>query len=602
MGKKKVMVILGAVAVAASAAAGIWYFLGNNRHDSNDRVYVERVASVMGNITGAQNRYSGVVQPQETVEVNADPERTVKDVLVETGDMVEVGTPLFNYDTEDLNLELEQAKLELENQDIEINNYKSQIVELEKERTAAAEANKFEYTTQIQTIQTQIKKAEFEKSSKQLEMDKIRKKVENSQVLSKASGIVKSINNGQSSEQEAASAFMTILSTGEYRIKGTANEQNINMIASGSEVIIRSRVDETVTWRGIIDSLDTEEPESSSDDNMMYSEGEDSSLTSSDYSFFVSMEDAEGLMLGQHVLIELDEGQTEQKEGIWLYSGYIVFEDADVEGMEGLENDSEWLEYGTEWPDEGQDDWQTPDLSEDGMEGAALSEDGMDGADVSEDGIQALDALEGDLQAHDGIDRSEVMSYALDDAYGEYGTEEPYEMYGTQMPQEGDVQSAYVWADDGNGRLEKRAVEVGMYDMEQDKYEILSGLTEEDLIAWPMEGLYEGVKTVLDMEEVDYSSGLYNQGGDTEEIWNDPAFDGMGGDGLYEENYDDGMSVDDGYDDGMSVDDGYDDGSYEEEPSGDANAESDTENRKDAIGEKKEPLDLDDFLHAEGIR
>lgn len=572
MGKKKVMVILGAVAVAASAAAGIWYFLGNNRHDSNDRVYVERVASVMGNITGAQNRYSGVVQPQETVEVNADPERTVKDVLVETGDMVEVGTPLFNYDTEDLNLELEQAKLELENQDIEINNYKSQIVELEKERTAAAEANKFEYTTQIQTIQTQIKKAEFEKSSKQLEMDKIRKKVENSQVLSKASGIVKSINNGQSSEQEAASAFMTILSTGEYRIKGTANEQNINMIASGSEVIIRSRVDETVTWRGIIDSLDTEEPESSSDDNMMYSEGEDSSLTSSDYSFFVSMEDAEGLMLGQHVLIELDEGQTEQKEGIWLYSGYIVFEDADGEGMEGLENDSEWLEYGTEWPDEGQDDWQTPDLSE--------------------DGIQALDALEGDLQAHDGIDRSEVMSYALDDAYGEYGTEEPYEMYGTQMPQEGDVQSAYVWADDGNGRLEKRAVEVGMYDMEQDKYEILSGLTEEDLIAWPMEGLYEGVKTVLDMEEVDYSSGLYNQGGDTEEIWNDPAFDGMGGDGLYEENYDDGTSADDG----------YGDGSYEEEPSGDANAESDTENRKDAIGEKKEPLDLDDFLHAEGIR
>ena len=165
-------------------------------------------------------------------------------MLVEVGDAVEEGTPLFNYDTEDLNLELEQAKLEMQNQDIEISNYKSQIQELEKERKDAPEGDKFEYTTQIQTVQTQIKQAEFEKSSKQLEIDKIQKKVDNSQVLSKASGVIKSINDGKSQEEES-SAFMTILSTGEYRIKGTANEQNVNMIASGLDVIIRSRVDES---------------------------------------------------------------------------------------------------------------------------------------------------------------------------------------------------------------------------------------------------------------------------------------------------------------------------------------------------------------------
>ena len=224
MSRKKLGVILCAILAAAAAAYGIWYFLGNSGKDSKDRVYVEKVSVIMGIGAGVQNRYSGVVQPQETVEVNADSERTVSEVLVEVGDEVEEGTPLFNYDTEDLNLELEQAKLELQNQDIEISNYRSQIQELEKERKDAAEGDKFEYTTQIQTVQTQIKQAEFEKSSKQLEIDKIQKKVDNSQVLSKAAGVVKSINDGKSQDEEP-SAFMTILST-EYKYDRSRSGRN----------------------------------------------------------------------------------------------------------------------------------------------------------------------------------------------------------------------------------------------------------------------------------------------------------------------------------------------------------------------------------------
>ena len=65
---------------------------------------------------------------------------------------------------------------------------------------------------------------------------------------------------------------------------------------------------------------------------------------------------------------------------------------------------------------------------------------------------------------------------------------------------------------------------LGAYDADLDEYEILSGLTEDDLIAWPMEGLYEGIITVTDMDEVDYSSGLYNQDGDTEAMWDDSEY------------------------------------------------------------------------------
>lgn len=457
MSKKKFAIIFGAIVIAAVAAAVIWYFFGDGRHDSKDRVYVEKVSVIMGTATGAQNRYSGVVQPQKSVEINADSERTVKEVLVKVGDTVEEGTPLFNYDTDDLNMDLSQAKLELENQDIEISNYKTQISELEKEKKDAAEADKFEYTTQIQSIETQIKQAEFEKSSKQLEMDKIQKKIDSSQVTSTAAGVIKSINDGQSQDTgdtSSSSAFMTILSTGEYRIQGTINEQNVGMISAGEDVIVRSRVDENVTWKGTIDKIETGEPSSSSDSGDMGDSSEDSSTVSSKYPFYVTLENADGLMLGQHVLIELDNGQMEEKEGVWLYSSYIVMEDGETAA--GMEN----LMEGTESTFE--------DLAED------------------------------------------TETYGMEDL--------------TEGTETGTTQNAFVWADNGNGRLEKRAVTLGAYDADLDEYEILSGLTEDDLIAWPMEGLYEGIITVTDMDEVDYSSDLYNQDGDTEAMWDDSEY------------------------------------------------------------------------------
>ena len=38
-------------------------------------------------------------------------------------------------------------------------------------------------------------------------------------------------------------------------------------------------------------------------------------------------------------------------------------------------------------------------------------------------------------------------------------------------------------------------------------------MTEEDYIAWPIDGMEEGMKTVTNAEDVDYSSPLYNQDG-----------------------------------------------------------------------------------------
>ncbi len=53
-----------------------------------------------------------------------------------------------------------------------------------------------------------------------------------------------------------SSAFITILSTGAYRVKGKVNEQNRDSIVPGESVIIRSRVDSSKTWKGTMGSVD----------------------------------------------------------------------------------------------------------------------------------------------------------------------------------------------------------------------------------------------------------------------------------------------------------------------------------------------------------
>lgn len=432
MSKKKVGIIIGVVVVIAAACVGGYFLLsklGTKGGSSEDKVYVESVGDMMKQYTGISNRFNGVVESQETYEVKVDSSRTVKEINVEVGDEVKAGDVLLSYDTSDLSTQIKQAKLELEGMQDEIDNYNSQITALSGERDKAAEADKFEYTTQIQTLQNSIQQSKYNMESKQLEIDKFQKQIDDSSVASKVDGVVKTINEKQVDSNGQTVPFMTVLETGDYRIKGSIDEQNVWSISEGQTVIIRSRVDDT-TWSGSISKIDTESPESNSDSNMYYSSASsaDSTATASKYPFYVQLDSADGLILGQHVYVELDDGQDEPKEGIWLYSYYIVMDDGDP----------------------------------------------------------------------------------------------------------------YVWADNGKGKLEKRTVELGEYDENLDEYQITSGLTEEDYITFPMPGLYEGVTTVTNADEVDYNSPLYTNSMDTE----------MPMDG--DMSIDDGMSVDGD----MSVDDG----------------------------------------------
>ena len=158
-------------------------------------------------------------------------------------------------------------------------------------------------------------------------------------------------------------------------------------------VLIRSRMDETQTWNGTIEKIDWENPVKKDNSSGVYyvgDSGNDEMTNSSKYPFYIALSSKDGLILGQHVYIEPDYGQSNVKTGLWLPEYFL----------------------------------------------------GSTGAD------------------------------------------------------------AFVWAASRKDTLEKRSVTLGEYDAELGEYEILSGLSTQDYIAFPDDTLESGMAVVRQEESV----------------------------------------------------------------------------------------------------
>ncbi len=382
-------VVAGVTAVAVCVTGGILLcrkLIGNSSVDGI--AYVTEVAEL--NTAAAINtdlRFSGVVEPQETKEIKVDLSKKVSEVLVAEGDHVEAGDPLFVYDIESMQLELDQGKVEIERMQNEIASSKQQIEQLETERKNANADDKLSYTTQIQSLETDIAKTEYDIKTKELELEKLENTIDHATINAEISGTVQSLKTVEQLEMEGTDTLMKIMSDGEFRVKCTASEQNMYMIYTDETVTVQSRVDDS-SWTGTITEIGSE-PESNQEEG--YYDGSDESVTASKYPFYITLDSSEGLMLGQHLLISPDMGDVVEKSGIWLYSDYVM---------------------------------------------------------TDEDG------------------------------------------------------TSYVWADNGRERLEKRKVELGQSDEMMGDCEIVSGLDEDDLIAYPSDSYQEGMRTTTNIDEV----------------------------------------------------------------------------------------------------
>lgn len=371
--------MISILVIVIAVVIGVFVSRGSSSSDGLT-AYVDSVSMItgLGSGSGLMNRYSGVVEPQETIQINRNQERKIKELYVKVGDKVEEGTELFAYDTDEISLNLSQAELELERLSASITSLKEQVKLLNSQKASVSTEEKLEYTSQILNTENELKRAEYDVKSKQVEIDQLKSSLENSVVKSTVAGIVKSISENGMDMYGQSEAYITLLSTKDYRIKGKVSEQNVWLLQTEQPVIIRSRVDETQTWNGVITSVDLENTESSNNNTSYYGESGESATT---YPFYIELESAAGLILGQHVYIELDNGQDEVKDGVWLYDYYLVHED----------------------------------------------------------------------------------------------------------------DKAYVWVATDKNKLEKREVQLGEFDEEWMRYEIVDGLTMEDYIAFPDERLIEGM-------------------------------------------------------------------------------------------------------------
>ncbi|MDO4272662.1 MAG: efflux RND transporter periplasmic adaptor subunit [Eubacteriales bacterium] len=346
---KKRILIVGGILVAAGVAGAVgWYYLRGSTGGAadGDVVYVTAVSTLTGASSGNSNRYAGVVEPQETVEVKIDSGRKVKEVKVKTGDEVKQGQLLFEYDLSSIQEDLQQAKLDLDRLKNEALSLADQIATYEAEKKKASADSQLSYTIEIETNRMNLKKNEYDQKSKEAQIQKLQNATGNTEVRSEIDGVIQKIDSSKLSTDDGDSlneglgedayggsgdntsnAFITILSTGAYRVKGKVNELNAQSIIPGEPVIIRSRVDENQTWRGTMGEIDRNSSNSENNNNSMMMYGMmdtgDSQTTSSTYPFYVELDSSDGLMLGQHVYIERDEGQAD-KEGLWLSDFFIV--------------------------------------------------------------------------------------------------------------------------------------------------------------------------------------------------------------------------------------------------------------------------------------
>ena len=261
-------------------------------------------------------------------------------------------------------------RLELEQLEATIENYKDQIADLEKDRNNAS--NKLEYTIQIQTLEVDLKEAEINVKAKRDAVAQSEMLLENTVVVAPVDGRIQSVSENGMDNYGNPLPYITIQKSGSYRVKGTLGELQRGAIMEGVRLEVLSRTDGR-SWTGTVSLIDYENPTQGNGNEMYYGMAADEMTSSSKYPFYVELDDTEGLILGQHVYLQLETQAEETFAGPSIGSAFIAYDD-------------------------------------------------------------------------DG--------------------------------------STYVWADQ-NGKLEKRPVELGEYNMMNDTFQILSGLSEEDYIAFP---------------------------------------------------------------------------------------------------------------------
>ena len=247
---------IAAAAVICGIGAGGWMLykhFGGPVSTKKEKVYVQKVSTL--NTVGGANlfatKFAGVIVAQKTVDVKYDTTKTIDEILVHNDDKVKKGDKLLTYNVESIQLDIDTAKLEVERIQNEIKNNQEEIKQLEQERRNASGDAQVSYTTRILSLQSDNARSEYDIKTKNVDIAKLEKSLENAYVTAPIDGTVKDLKEPGSvdSYEDNADVLMKIAADGDYRIKGTFNEQNSSEIYKDAKVFLKSRIDDTTIPR-----------------------------------------------------------------------------------------------------------------------------------------------------------------------------------------------------------------------------------------------------------------------------------------------------------------------------------------------------------------
>ena len=305
MGKKWFALTLVLALAVSCAACG-----------SSGSVSVQR-ADRLAAAGQAGERYAGMVVSENVEKITKDATKRVEEVYVEEGQEVKAGDKLFTYDSAALELDLEKAQLETQKMEGEQEDYEDQLKDLEKQlkKTKGSSAIT-SLTLQINTLKTTMMENEYNLKGKAAEIETLQSMLANVDILSPVDGTVRSID-------EQGETYITIQQSGAYRIKGMVNEMSMSSGAlyTGSRVNICSRVSDEV-WTGTVTSIETEDASQNNVDQWSGYAVMDTMTTSSSYVFYVEPDSVDGLLLGQHVYMEV--GTDVAMPGLWIPESFFA--------------------------------------------------------------------------------------------------------------------------------------------------------------------------------------------------------------------------------------------------------------------------------------
>lgn len=313
--KKKLL----AAALAAVMSLSLW----GCSNEPETMVYVENVGIIAdGGAIAAHDRFAGLVVSENLTEIWRDSAQTVAEIYVEQGQDVNQGELLFAYDSEAMSLSMSKLELERDRLNNLVSTLKTQITALKNEQKKADKDKQLSYTIEIQDREFQLKEAEYNVNAKKKEIEQLRSALSNAKIYAPVSGRVVSVSDSGMDANGNPTPYITIQQSGSYRIKGTINELNMGLIMEGTPILVSSRTDPNQTWTGVVASMDLESADQNSMNND-YMGAYDEMTSSSSYTFYVDLDSTDGLILGQHVYLELYTEPVTTADGLWLPEYYI---------------------------------------------------------------------------------------------------------------------------------------------------------------------------------------------------------------------------------------------------------------------------------------